>query len=208
MKTVTAFILGMVAVIIIACTASSNTETTSNETENLYAIVVPYSNYVMLGDDYKAEIYLAKDMPANVQVKNQEGNSYENIDIQNDKISYSSKPELPGYNAFAGDLILKNTEGQEIKLPFESEYQVASGTAAISNKYLIKDIENPLSISVPGVPIDKVEVESDYGPLTFTQGSYIIIPDKTGECKITVKANIGGEFKTMREFTFEVIEKK
>jgi len=203
MKKATSFLLGMVTIIIIACSATANTETTANETENLKVIVKPNSSYVLLGQSFSAELYLAKDIPSEtkLEIDAKNGND-EKIDTQNDKINYSITPTDVGMFKFSGKMILKD----ESSLPFTTEFSVSNPVAAVTNKYLIKGMDNPLNISVPGIPIHLLEVESPEGPITAEKGSYIVNPSETGEYIITVKATIDGELKTISEHTFEVIE--
>lgn len=204
MRKATAFILGMATIIIIACSGTANTETNTTETENFKVVVKPNSNYILLGQSFSAELYLAKDIPtdAKLEIDTKNGND-EKIETQNDKINYSITPTGVGMFKFSGNMTLKDGK----TLPFESEFSVANPIAAVTSKYLLKGIDNPLQISVPGIPMHLLEVESPEGLLAAEKGSYIVNPTEAGEYIITVKAEVDGEMQTISEHTFEVIEK-
>jgi len=129
-------------------------------------------------------------------------------ELQEGKYFYNVLAENQGLQTFSGNVIFNNESGQKVTLPFETQYMVAKPTAATVTKYLVKDIENPLSVSISGIPAHTIKVEASEGTITGKMGSFRLTPSKTGPCTVTVKAEINGQLKTIDTYTFEVIEKK
>ena len=70
---------------------------------------------------------------------------------------------------------------------------------------LYAGINNPVSISVPGVPMNGVSATMTNGSLTRQGDSWIARPAKVGEnATVTVTANIDGRPQTVATSTFRV----
>ena len=92
--------------------------------------------------------------------------------------------------------------------PFSSSYTVMEPTATVSAtmmNVLYAGINNPVSISVPGVPMNGVSATMTNGSLTRQGDSWIARPAKVGEnATVTVTANIDGRPQTVATSTFRV----
>ncbi len=142
--------------------------------DKFVATVVAPTSYVMVGEEYKADIILtAFSSKSNHQVVLEGGSELEVLD---GIASYTVRPSNVGTRKWGGNIILKTKKGDK-SLPFEAEYQAFQGTATISAdamNVLYIGLENPISVSVPGANPNAVSVVMRGGSLTRTgKGSYI-----------------------------------
>lgn len=93
---------------------------------------------------------------------------------------------------------------------FADEFVVQEPVAVVSADKMSVfyiGLDNPLSVSVPGVPPDKISVKIT-GPATFTQkggGKYEIKPTGTGTVKVSVYSTVDKGEKLMGERTFRLL---
>ena len=82
----------------------------------------------------------------------------------------------------------------------------AATVSATMMNMLYAGYQNPISVSVPGIPINKVNATMTGGTLTKKgDGSYIAVPSKVGEpVTITVTAQNEGRSQEMGKFVFNV----
>ena len=111
--------------------------------------------------------------------------------------------------------LYENRFGRKI-YPFDGEYQVARPSLVVSPtkmnvfyilaSYPLKDnaLGNPIDVSVPGVPKDKINVSCDNGTVKkeCRMGS---VSKKTGRAKISVSAEIDGKRKNMGSIEYRVM---
>ena len=184
------------------------------------AIQIAPSNYVFVGDSFKADVFLAaKDSTQNpvIYVGDYEldengsykmvGN-YDSIPVQGGKGKFAVKTRSQGYQQWGGLIGMKTEEGLKM-YPFNGEYQVAAQSFVVSPTkmnvlYLLGDMGNPIDVSVPGVSKDKIRVSCDNGIIKKVGGSWEVFPKKTGKAKISVSAEIQGKNRTMGFMEFRV----
>ncbi|MDE7369577.1 MAG: gliding motility protein GldM [Muribaculaceae bacterium] len=151
------------------------------------AFVIPKSQIVMQGGEYCADIVLAAiDSTSQPiieinRVKLPEGNSV-----------YRSTATKPGKVTYNGLMSVTERDGSIRKLPFTGEYYVIEPTATISASMMnivYAGIENPISVSVPGVIDSNVEVDVAGGKLSKIGTNWSVYPNKGAEIvTIIVKA--------------------
>jgi gliding motility-associated protein GldM len=194
------------------------------------AIVIHNSNYIIKGTNYQAKIFLAAyDKSINPEiylgpidsVKNEDGTySY----IKNPNATYDTSTVAlsggKGYYNKIGTTVGKynwsglirlpaHAGGVDIWKPFREEYQVAEPMLVVSptkmNVFYI-GVDNPVDISVPGVPADKIFPGIDNGLIKQVgKGSYIVNPSRAGQnANVTVLAEIDKARKNMGTKTFRV----
>jgi len=184
------------------------------------AIQIAPSNYVFVGDSFKADVFLAaKDSTQNpvIYVGDYEldengfyqmiGN-YDSIPVKGGKGKYAIKTRKQGYQKWGGLIGMKTDEGVKM-YPFSGEFQVAAQSFVVSPTkmnilYLLGDMGNPVDVSVPGVSKDKIRVSCNNGTVKKVGNSWEVFPKKTGKAKITVSAEIQGKFRTMGSMDFRV----
>ncbi len=111
-----------------------------------------------------------------------------------------------GTHPIKGSFTFKQKDGQPITLPFESEYTVITepNQAVISAdkmNVVYRGLDNPLSISVPGVGDNNLNVSAP-GLRKISNGQYMINPTTGTEVTINVSAKLssGREIKTPKTF--------
>ena len=115
-----------------------------------------------------------------------------------------------GESKYTGVIRVKDPSGSGYKFyPFEGEYQVAAKSAVVSPtsmNVLYAGLENPVSVSVPGVAQKDVIASFD-GPGQLEKkadGSYVVKPSTKGSYKIKVSAKVDGSTMPMGETIFRV----
>lgn len=169
----------------------------------LDAFVIPNSKLVMRGGKYSADIVLAavdttqrpaifvngRQLPANTR-------TYEFMAGQTGTFTYS------------GYLDVTRRDGTTSRYPFQSDYTVIEPTATVSAtmmNVLYAGINNPISISVPGVAQNAVSATMTNGSLTRSGDHWNAHPTRVGaECVITVTATLEGRSQTVSTSTFRV----
>lgn len=169
----------------------------------LDAFVIPNSKLVMRGGKYSADIVLAavdttqrpaifvngRQLPANTR-------TYEFMAGQTGTFTYS------------GYLDVTRGDGTTSRYPFQSDYTVIEPTATVSAtmmNVLYAGINNPISISVPGVAQNAVSATMTNGSLTRSGDHWNAHPTRVGaECVITVTATLEGRSQTVSTSTFRV----
>ena len=184
------------------------------------AIQIAPSNYVFVGDSFKADVFLAaKDSTQNpvIYVGDYEQDefgrysmvgSYDSIPVEGGKGKYAIKTRSQGYQKWGGLISMKTEEGMRM-YPFSGEYQVAAQSFVVSPTkmnvlYLLGDMGNPIDVSVPGVSKDKIRVSCNNGTIKKVGQTWEVFPKTTGKAKVTVSAEIQGKNRTMGTMEFRV----
>lgn len=151
--------------------------------KTLKAVVIPKSQYVLNGTDYKANIILVE------QDTSKEFSAYINdsqTKSENGVIQYAARVNKPGEYTLNG--YIDNAQ----KTPFEGHYSVVHSLAVISadkmNVFYV-GLENPVSIAVPGFSQDKVMVSITAGSsIKFIRAGHysVTCPSGVREVKIDV----------------------
>lgn len=182
--------------------------------DTIAAKVIAKSNYVLLGEEYKADVFLAA-FSKTQQPVIYAGTFNNNQTMLNDSIlvqqgigKYAIKPTREGLYKWGGQLSMVSPSGNKKTYLFESEYIVAQPTAVASadnmNAMYI-GVPNPVSIAVPGVADENVVVSVSNGQITKTaKGKYNLTLVNGIETKINIAAKFENETRTMGVQTFRV----
>ena len=114
-----------------------------------------------------------------------------------------------GEHSFAGYITMRNGDGELIRRDFNQKYNVVAPSATVSAdlmNVLYAGYENPVSISIPGVPLGAVSASMSDGSFrSIGLGKFIAKPTKIGEeVTINVSANQNGRSRQMGSFKFKV----
>ncbi len=169
----------------------------------LSAFVIPHSSIVMRGGQYQADIVLAAvDTTQRPQI-HIDGAGAVSADGK-----FTAAASTNGKHDVSGYLQVQHGDGTESRLPFSSSYTVVEPMATVSAtmmNVLYAGIDNPLSISVPGVPTGSVTASMTNGSLTRKGDEWIARPAKIGEnAVITISAEIDGHRSTVATQPFRV----
>ena len=108
-----------------------------------------------------------------------------------------------------GYITMLNGNGETIRRDFNQKYTVVDPSATVSAdlmNVLYAGFNNPISISIPGVPLNKVSATMTGGTLQpVGPGKYIARPSAVGkDITINVMSLQSGNAKTMGQYTFHV----
>ncbi|MBN2728606.1 MAG: gliding motility protein GldM [Bacteroidales bacterium] len=182
------------------------------------AKVVSKSNYVLVGDEYEAEIFVAaydsKQQPTIIigsgvdTLTNEVLGNAETIEGENGMGLYKVSASGTGEQTFGGVIKVKSKSGAETAYPFESSYFVGQPSASVSadkmNVFYI-GVDNPVTVSVPGVPIDKVRANISNGSMSPTgNGKYTVRVTGGATTTISVSAELESGSRSMGSTEFRV----
>ena len=170
----------------------------------LNAFVIPASRTVVQGGKFSAQIIMAAvdtTQRPTVYVSGRQitspGGLYETV------CSSTGDYTLKGY------IEMMDGRGQMVRRDFSQPYTVVAPSATVSAdlmNVLYAGYENPMSVSIPGVPANKVVASMSGGVLQPTgAGKYMARPAEVGkDAVITVNANMEGRMQKMGQFAFRV----
>jgi len=174
--------------------------------DTVAAKVIPQSNYVLLGEEYKADLFLAafnKTKNPEIQV----GNS--NINVQRGLGKYNVRTSREGFVSYSGTVKVVAPSGKEIIFPFKSEYIVARPALTVSADNMnvfYAGLDNPVSVSVPGIPNERLSVSIDNGKINpIGNGKFNVTVMNGTQANIAVTATMeNGEKRNMGTSTFRI----
>ena len=186
----------------------SQIDATSFKFNKLGARVIASSSYVLEGDVYKAEVFLAAEDTTQQPVILVNGKPLKIVD---GKGIYEVPATTSGPHEWSGIIKYRTPEGGFNSYPFEEKYQVSKPSVTISPTKMnvfYMGVPNPVSVSVPGVPSEKLEVSLTNGRIERNGKDYFVYPkveDINGRnTKVTVMADFDGKKRFMGAMDFRV----
>jgi gliding motility-associated protein GldM len=170
----------------------------------LNAYVIPSSRTVVQGGKFSAQIIMAA-----VDTTRRPTIFIGDKEIKDSHGTYEMICTRTGDYTLKGHIELLDGEGQTVKRNFEQQYTVVAPSATVSAdimNVLYAGYDNPMSVSVPGVPTNQVSLSMTGGTLKQTApGKYIAVPTNVGgEAEFTVTARQEGRNQVMGKFTYRV----
>ena len=185
-------------------TLVSNIDLKDIRVNALNAYVIPNAQTVVRGDKFSARIVMAAVDTTQVP----------QIFIGGKEMSlpgglYETIAGRTGDFTLQGYIQVENGNGELIKRDFAQKYSVVDPSATVSAdlmNVLYAGYSNPLSISVPGVPVTKIQASMSGGTLQpVGPGKYIARPSTPGQnVTITVTSTNTGRPQQMGTYTFRV----
>lgn len=186
--------------------------------DTVAAKVIPQSNYVLLGEDYKADVFLAAfNKTRNPEMKignfNTSTNTFEGpsdaLPVERGLGKYAIKTTREGIVNYAGAIKVVSPSGQEISFPFKSEYIVTRPALTVSAdnmNVLYAGLDNPVSVSVPGIPNERLKVSIINGNIrSLGNGKFIVkVMDGVESVVSAVATTENGETRSMGSMKFRV----
>ena len=163
--------------------------------------VIPSSNLVMKGGTYKADIVLAAiDTTQRPSV------------FVNDRKIENGHLEIPassiGNHDYSGYIEILKGDGSIDRKTFSSTFNVIEPMATVSAtmmNVLYAGIDNPISISVPGVAMSSLEASMTNGMLSRNGNTWVARPSKINQdAVISVFASLEGRRQQVGSMTFRV----
>jgi len=169
------------------------------------AVAVAPTSYVLVGQPYTAQVFLTAS----------DSHSNPDIIIDGSKIhteggvgQYSGSTSSEGIHTWTGKIIVKQADGTPKEYPLPKQtYQVARPSAVVSPdkmNVLFIGVANPVSVSAPGVPKEKLHVSISNGSLSGSNGKYEATVTAPGEATITVSGEVGGKTAVLGSTMFRI----
>lgn len=169
----------------------------------LNAYVIPTASTVMRGGRYSANIVLAA-----IDTTQRPAIYVNGAKLSSPHGLYEFTANNTGTHEFAGYIEVMRGDGTTDRRPFKSSYTVIEPMATISPtmmNVLYAGIDNPISISVPGVPMNGIAATISEGSLTRSGDSWVAKVSKVGtEVQISVTAEMDGRRQNVGAMTFRV----
>lgn len=187
--------------------------------DTVAARVIAQTNYVMQGEQYQADIFLAafnKTLSPQILIGQYDTASgkmigaFDSVHVANGLGKYSVDASREGIFTYEGVINMTTPKGVVRHYPFKSEYIVARPTLTVSAdkmNVMYAGLENEISVSVPGVPNEKTHPSCNNGQLVpLGNGKYKVVNPQPGRpCNITVVADMqNGEKRNMGMIEFRV----
>ena len=183
----------------------SNIDVKDIRVNELNAYVIPESQTIVQGGRYRAQIIMAA-----VDTTNRPSIFIGGKEFKNDKGIYETTCGSTGEFSLKGYIEMLNGSGERVKRDFEQKYTVVAPAATVSAdlmNVLYAGYDNPMSVSVPGVPTSQISLSmSGGGTLTPKgEGKFIAKPTQVGgEVTFTVSASLNGASQQMGQFKYRV----
>lgn len=182
----------------------SNIDIKDLRVNELNAYVIPNSRTVVQGGRLSAQIIMAAVDTTKRPVIYVGGKRLDSPDGMYEAVCNST-----GDFTLKGYIEMMDGRGQMVRRDFEQPYTVVAPSATVSAdlmNVLYAGYENPISVSIPGVPANRVVASMSGGVLQPTgAGKYIARPTEVGkDAVITVSANTEGRMHQMGQYTFRV----
>ena len=182
----------------------SNIDVKDVRVNKITALVVPNSQTVVRGDRFSARILMAAvdtTQKPKVFIGGKETN------LENDV--YSIVASKTGEFDLNGYITMNNGRGEVMRRDFSQKYTVVDPFATVSAdlmNVLYAGYDNPISISIPGVPLNKISATMTGGTLTSVgMGRYVARPSQVGQdITINVSSTQTGTAQEVGKYTFHV----
>ena len=185
-------------------TLVSNIDVKDIRVNKLSAFVIPNAQTVVRGDRFSAQIVMAA-IDTTQQPEIFIGGR--KVELRNN--TYEFIAGKTGDFTLQGYMTMRDGSGEMLRREFSQKYTVVDPSATVSAdlmNVLYAGFSNPISVSIPGVPLNKVSATMSGGSLTPTgAGKYIARPAAVGkDVTITVMSMQTGKAQQMGQFTFHV----
>lgn len=185
-------------------TLTANIDIKDLRVNELNAFVIPSSRTIVQGGKLSAQIIMAA-----VDTTKRPSIFVGGKQIASSNGVYEAICSRTGDFTLNGYIEMMDGRGQLVRRDFSQPYTVVAPSATVSAdlmNVLYAGYENPMSVSIPGVPANKVVASMSGGVLQPTgAGKYIARPAEVGkDAVITVSANVEGRTQQMGQFSFRV----
>ena len=182
----------------------NNVDVKDIRVNQLNAYVIPNSQTVVQGGRFSAQIIMAA-----VDTTRRPTIYIGGQPIKSERGIYETVCGKTGDFTLNGFIEMLNGDGETIRRDFSQKYTVVAPSATVSAdimNVLYAGYDNPMSVSVPGIPNNRLHVTLTGGTLTEKgDGHYIARPTTPGgEAIFTISAQNEGRTQEMGKFTFRV----
>lgn len=154
--------------------------------DRLFANIVPKSKSLMAGEGFEADIMLSAYDSRQATEIVIDGETYTN---EGGTFKYKLPPAAQGEHTVKGVIKVRERDGVK-EYPFNTTYKVFNGAAAVSAdkmNIMYVGLKNPVSISVPGVPTDKIVATITNGRLNRVRDNqYEAVVNSSGDVYVNI----------------------
>ncbi|MBI3512413.1 MAG: gliding motility protein GldM [Bacteroidetes bacterium] len=186
--------------------------------DTVAARVIAQTNYVIQGEPYNAQIFLAafnKTLSPQILVGTYDPatgkmtGAYDSLHVQNGMGIYNVNTADEGIFKYSGVINMKTPKGAIRQYPFEQEYIVARPALTVSAdkmNVMYAGLDNPITVSVPGFANEKTHVTVNNGTLVpLGNGKFTVKNLKAGKCVVAVSVDDqDGKPRSMGTMEFRV----
>lgn len=184
-------------------TLKNNIDVGDLRVNQIDAFVIPNSQSVVRGSKFSARIILAavdSTQRPNIYIGGKSFDSETGV--------YETICNSTGDYTLNGYMELEQANGEVLRRDFSQKYTVVEPSATVSAtlmNVLYAGYDNPISISVPGVPNNRIRATMSNGTLKPVAGGFIARPTEIGkDAEITVSAEVEGRSQVMAKHAFRV----
>lgn len=191
----------------------------------LDATVIQNTNHVLQGNEYEAEVFLAAFDTTQAPevligqyetITRPDGTTdyqmvgrVDTLPVRQGRGIYRIRAGRTGHFDWGGLVRMRAADGSVINRPFSASYQVAEPSLVVSPTRMnvfYQGLENPVEISIPGVPADRVTARINNGTIRRVSGTnYIVSPETTSRnAVVSVSATIDGQTRNLGTRDFRV----
>jgi len=194
---------------------------------NLMPLVVPESNYILRGDSFRADVLLAAfdgTNPPDIYVDNTKWNGRDSAKLEFEgtdalpigsdglgKLRIATRGMSLGDANYKGLIRFQGPDGNIQDFPYYTpSFTVAEPALVVSPTKMnvfYRGLPNPVEVSVPGVPADKIDVRisGNHKIKKESDGTFTITPGRDAKANITVSAELpDGSKKSLPAKEFRV----
>lgn len=193
--------------------------------DTLAAKVIPRSTYVIQGDSFVADVIVAAfsttldpRMGLSTEFDPETGmpvydGDYSKLDTSSISISkgsarYAIPASSEGVKEWGGVIEIIGPDGKwrPFYVPKQS-YTVAKPALVVSPTAMnvfYRGLENPVEVSVPGVPTEKLEIAISNANKSGSNGAFMVKPGQGQTCEVSVSAEINGKKQNFGKKEFRV----
>jgi gliding motility-associated protein GldM len=162
------------------------------------AVAVAPTSYLIVGQPYKAQVFLtAFDSHENPDVTV----NGSRLQVKDGMGDYSVSTNKQGIFTWIGTIHIKDKDGKDKEYKTEPQtYQVSAPSAVVSAdkmNVLYIGVPNPVSVSAPGVQLDKVHARLSAGSISGANGHYIAKVSEPGKAIFTVSGEVDGKERVL-----------
>lgn len=187
-------------------TLVANIDVKDIRVNKLNAFVIPEKTTLYPGETFSASIVMAA---VDTTLQPQIFINGSRVNIRGSKYSFAAGGV--GQHSFGGYILMQNGAGEVLRRNFTQKYEVipqpsGATVAADMMNVLYAGYQNPVSISVPGVPQNAIHVSMTGGSLTAKgNGRFTAVPTAVGkEVTFHVSATDKGRTRQMGSYAFKV----
>lgn len=197
---------------------------------DIEATVLANSSYVMRGNTYEAEVFIAasdttkqpeilvgdyrETVTADGSVSYEMVGDYTKLDVnERGRGIYRASASSIGPKTYRGLIKLQAPDGSEVAYPFEESYNVGAPNVIVSPtamNVLYVGIDNPIDISVPGYASNLIQASMNNGTIRRGRvegyrGEWAARPQNIGQtASINVSVNVEGQRMSFPPYEFRV----